>query len=200
MNKPFSKSLHNIDRNITGRFGVCACYWSGNFGLRVGEKTHFEKTTFKDCSEALAKPSCYLDDSLRLDALREGISCSGLFVFCITLLRASDNCCHLLCERFFRRYFAILRFKFLAESYPGSALAHHVTHLNESRCQKLTPANEISFLGLRPLWTFKIGCWYKGNYHIWIRWDCAGETELSNGTSHDMEQTAIAELYVTLEC
>ena len=32
-----------------------------------------------------------------------------------------------------------------------------VFHLNESRCEKLTPANEILFLGLRPL-TFTIGC------------------------------------------
>ena len=111
-----------------------------------------EKTTFKDCSVALAKPSCSLDDSLRLDALREGISWSGSFVFCLTLLRARDNCCRLLCKSFFRCSFAILRFKFPAKAKPRSVLAHHVTHLNESRCQKLTPANDISFLGLTPLY------------------------------------------------
>ncbi len=41
MNKPLSKNLQNIDMSETVKFGIYKCYWSG-------EKTHFEKTTFKD--------------------------------------------------------------------------------------------------------------------------------------------------------
>ena len=48
MNKPLCKNLQNIDRNQSGKFGVCKCCWSGEFWLRVWEKTHFEKTAFKD--------------------------------------------------------------------------------------------------------------------------------------------------------
>ena len=50
MNKPLCRNLQNIDRNDTGEFGVCKCYWSGDFWLREWEKNH-EKITFKgmDC-------------------------------------------------------------------------------------------------------------------------------------------------------
>ena len=48
INNPLCKYLQNVVRNTTGKFGVCQCCWSGDFSLRVWEKTHFEKTAFKD--------------------------------------------------------------------------------------------------------------------------------------------------------
>ncbi len=48
MTKSFCKILQDIDRNKTVKSGVCECYWSGDLWLSVGEKTHFEKTAFKN--------------------------------------------------------------------------------------------------------------------------------------------------------
>ena len=144
MNTLLCKSLQNIDRNITGRFGVCKCYWSGNVGLRIGEK----KLILRKRSLKIAVRRYLNPPVLWMTA------CTSTHSVKVTLLRASDNYCHLLCERFFHCSFAILRFKFPAKAKPGSVLAHHVTHLNKWRCQKLTPANENSFFGLRPLLYF----------------------------------------------
>ncbi len=41
INKPFYKNLQDIDGNKAVKFDVCKCSWSG-------DKTHFEKTAFKD--------------------------------------------------------------------------------------------------------------------------------------------------------
>ncbi len=51
MNKPLCKNLQNIDINKTVyhvKFSVCMYYWSGDFWRSAGEKSHFEKTAFKD--------------------------------------------------------------------------------------------------------------------------------------------------------
>ncbi len=48
MNKSLCKNLQDIDRNKDVKFGVCKCYWGGDLWLSVGEKTHFEKTAFKN--------------------------------------------------------------------------------------------------------------------------------------------------------
>ena len=37
-----------VHRSESGKLGVCKCYWSWVFWLRVWGKTHFEKTAFKD--------------------------------------------------------------------------------------------------------------------------------------------------------
>ncbi len=49
MNKSLCKNLQDIDyRNTNVKFGVCKCYRSEDLWLSVGEKTHFEKTAFKN--------------------------------------------------------------------------------------------------------------------------------------------------------
>jgi len=37
MHRILSKIPQNIDRNKTGKFGLCTCYWHGDFRLSAGE-------------------------------------------------------------------------------------------------------------------------------------------------------------------
>ena len=48
INKSLWTNLQNIVRNTSVKFGVCRCYRSWKSSLGVQEKTHFEKTAFKD--------------------------------------------------------------------------------------------------------------------------------------------------------
>lgn len=47
---PSLKTLQNINTNKTGKFGVCECFWSGDFCVRVREeknKFFFAKMAFQ---------------------------------------------------------------------------------------------------------------------------------------------------------
>ena len=56
------------------------------------------------------------------------------------------------------------------------------------------PMRARSWVKIHPC-TFMIGCWYKGNDHIWIWQQWARDLQLSNDTSHDMRQRATVDLH-----
>jgi len=48
MIKPLCKNLKNVDRNTTGKFGVCKCCWSEVFASEYEKKPILRKRPLKN--------------------------------------------------------------------------------------------------------------------------------------------------------